>query len=361
MPHPLFMMAALFAAAALIVGMLLPIACRMAHRLDFLDRPGGRKKHEDDIPPVGGLVIFPVFMLLALLTGDAPPSFIACAGAVVLLLAVGGLDDRFALPARIKFITQFIAAFIIVLIGGVRVQGMGDIFGFGPLWLGWMAIPFTVVAIVLLINAINLMDGLDGLAGGLGFIVCFWLWLCALSAGDQSHATVLAIMMGALIGFLYHNMRHPWRAQARVFMGDAGSLSLGLVLAWVAIDMAGHPDQSAIMPMTVAWLLALPIMDTCGQFARRVSQGRHPFDPDHNHFHHHFVTAGLSVRAATASILLIAFLYGLLAVAAEMMQWPQAALTYPWIGLLFAHIFMSMRPRRFRKLIQRIFHIKGEE
>lgn len=361
MADSFFMMAALFAAAALIVGLLVPVACQMAHRLDFLDRPGGRKKHDDEIPPVGGLVIFPVFMLLAFGAGDVPPSFAACAGAIGLLLVVGGLDDRFALPARIKFVTQFVAAFIIVLVGGVRVQGMGDIFGFGPLWLGWMAIPFTVVAIVLLINAINLMDGLDGLAGGLGFIVCFWLWLCALLAGDQSHAAVLVMMMGALAGFLYHNMRHPWRAQARVFMGDAGSLSLGLFLAWVAIDMAGHPDQATIMPMTVAWLLALPIMDTCGQFARRVSQGRHPFDPDHNHFHHHFVTAGLSVRVATASIFLIVFLYGLVAVAVEMMKWPQALLTYPWIILLFTHIFMSMRPSRFRKLIQKIFHTKGEE
>lgn len=359
--NPFLLMAVLFAAAALSVGVLVPLACRMAHRFDFLDRPGGRKKHDDDIPPVGGLIIFPVFMLLALGSGVVTPSFLSCAAAILLLLIVGGLDDRFALPARIKFVTQFAAAFMIVLIGGVRVQGMGDIFGFGALWLGWMAIPFTVIAIVLLINAINLMDGLDGLAGGLGFVVCFWLLLCALMAGDHAHATLLVIMMGALAGFLYHNMRHPWRTQARVFMGDAGSLSLGLVLAWFAIDMAGHPDQAAIMPMTVAWLLALPIMDTCGQFARRVSQGRHPFDPDHHHFHHHFVTAGLSVRVATASILLIVFAYGVFAVTVELLGWPQFILTYPWIMLLFLHIFMSVRPSRFRKLIQKLLRIKAEE
>lgn len=351
----------LFTAALLLVGLFVPYACRLAHRIDFLDRPGGRKKHEDEIPPVGGLVIFPVFMLLVALSGKADSSFWAFSVAILLLIAVGALDDRFALLARYKFVTQFIAAFIVVLAGDVRVWGFGDIFGFGPLWMGWMAVPFTVVAIVLLINAINLMDGLDGLAGGLGLVACSWLLVCALAAGDVEHAVLLVTMMGALVGFLWHNMRHPWRAQARIFLGDAGSLALGLTLAWLAIDMAGHPDRATAWPMTVAWLLALPIMDTCSQFARRVSQGRHPFDPDHNHFHHHFVTAGVPVKYATPAILFIAFVYGLFAVAVQFAGWPQAFLTYPWIILLFAHMFMSVRPRRFRKMIQRIFRISASE
>jgi|JI10StandDraft_1071094.scaffolds.fasta_scaffold132443_2 UDP-GlcNAc:undecaprenyl-phosphate GlcNAc-1-phosphate transferase len=348
---------ALMLAASLLVGMIVPFACRLAHRFDFLDRPGGRKKHDDDIPPVGGLVIFPVFIALAVVAGLGSSSFWAFAAAIGLLMTVGALDDRYNLSPRVKFLAQFGAAFIIVLLGGVRVQGMGDIFGFGELWMGWMAVPFTVIAIVLLINALNLMDGLDGLAGGLGFVVCFWLLVCALAAGDTRHATLLAVMMGALAGFLFHNMRHPWRARARIFLGDAGSLSLGLTLAWFAIDMAGHPDTATMMPMTVAWLLALPIMDTCGQFARRVSQGRHPFSPDHNHFHHHFVTAGVSVRQATTAILLIVFFYGVFAATIQFAGWPQALLTYPWIILLFAHMFMSVRPRRFRKLIQRLFKV----
>lgn len=355
------MLPVLFIVAALLVAAVVPFACRLAHRIDFLDRPGGRKKHDDEIPPVGGLVVFPVFMLLVFLSRQADSSFCAFALAILLLLLVGALDDRFALLARYKFVTQFVAAFIVVLAGDVRVWGFGDIFGFGPLWTGWIGIPFTVVAMVLLINAINLMDGLDGLAGGIGFIACFWLLVCALAAGDSAHALLLVVMMGALAGFLFHNMRHPWRSQARIFLGDAGSLALGLTLAWFAIDMAGQPETAVAMPMTVAWLLALPIMDTCSQFARRVAQGRHPFDPDHNHFHHHFVTAGVSVKSSTLAILLIVFVYGAFAVAVQFAGWPQASLTYPWIALLFAHMYMSVRPRRFRKVIQRVFRINVSE
>lgn len=352
------LMLLLFAVAALAVAAAVPFACRFAHRVGFLDRPGGRKKHEDEIPPVGGLVVFPVFMLLVFLSGHADSSFGAFALALLLLVGVGALDDRLSLPAGYKFITQFAAAFIIVLPGGVQVTGFGDIFGFGDLWTGWMAVPFTVIAIVLLINAINLMDGLDGLAGGLGFVVCAGLLACALAAGDAEHAILLAAMMGVLAGFLFHNMRTPWRSQARIFMGDAGSLALGLTLAWFAIDMAGDPAMAVAMPMSVAWLLGLPIMDTCSQFARRVSQGRHPFDPDHNHFHHHFVTAGVPVKYAVPAILLIVALYGAFALSVQFSGLPQAWLTYPWIMLLFLHMYMSVRARRFRKAIQFIFRIK---
>ncbi len=353
------LMAMLFAVAAFTVGALVPLACRFAHRFDFLDRPGGRKKHQDEIPPVGGLVVFPVFMALVFLSGHADSSFGAFALAILLLLTVGALDDRLSLPAGLKFLTQFIAAGIVVIFGGVQVTSFGNIFGMGELYTGWMAIPFTIIAIVLLINAINLMDGLDGLAGGLGLVVCGGLLICALSAGDAEHAILLSAMMGALAGFLFHNMRSPWRAQARIFMGDAGSLSLGLTLAWLAIDMAGDPARAVAMPMSVAWLLGLPIMDTCSQFARRVSQGHHPFTPDHNHFHHHFVTAGVPVKFAVPAILLIVAVYGAFALLIQFTGQPQAWLTYPWIILLFAHMYMSVRPKRFRKMIQYVFRIKA--
>lgn len=359
MSDVLFPMMMLFVAAALVVALAVPLACRLAHHAGFLDRPGGRKKHDDEIPPVGGLIVFPVFMLSVFLSGHAESSFGAFALALLLLVVVGALDDRLSLAPRYKFAAQFIAALIVVLPGGVRVGGFGDIFGFGDLWTGWMAVPFTVIAIVLLINAINLMDGLDGLAGGLGFIVCAGLLSCALAAGDAGHAFLLAALMGALAGFLSYNMRTPWRPQARIFMGDAGSLALGLALAWFAIDMAGDPGKAVAMPMSVAWLLALPIMDTCSQFARRVAQGRHPFDPDHNHFHHHFVMAGVAVKYAVPAILLIVAVYGAFALAIQFSGLPQAWLTYPWIAMLFLHMYMSVRPRRFRKVIQYLFKIKA--
>lgn len=332
------------------VAVMLPLVRKLAIHFDFVDRPGGRKRHEDDVPPVGGLVIFPVFVILSFFCGIDfslyGPFFLALA----LLLVTGALDDWKEVPAWIKFAVQFVAAILIVVPGQARIVVLGDLFGFGPFGLNFMAVPFSVVATVLLINAVNMMDGLDGLAGGKGFIVMVWLAIACVVAGAFAPLALVVILLGALGGFLLYNMRHPLRRRANVFLGDSGSMALGLSFAWFTITLAGGKDF-VIAPISVAWLLALPIFDTCGQFARRVSQGRHPFDADHDHFHHHFIYAGFSVGQATALILGISFFTGLVGIGGLWLGLPEAALTYPWTLLLFVHIYLSMNPDRFRRLV----------
>ncbi len=350
--HPVAALA-LFIAGFLTVAVLLPPVIRRAVAGGFVDLPGGRKKHEGAVPPVGGLVIFPVFMILAVISGIAVPGIAGVFTAFALLLVIGGCDDRYGLSARFKFLTQFVAAVLLVFGGDVRVTSMGDLFGFGPFGLGPFSAVMSLIAVVLLINAVNLMDGLDGLAAGIGFIIILALLVCAVATGAGDKLALLALALGCLGGFLLHNMRRPGLARARVFLGDAGSLCLGVMLAWLCIDMV-KINHTYIYPMGVAWLLALPIFDICGQFARRVSQGRHPFDPDHDHFHHHFIYAGLSPGRATAVILTLVAGGALLALIVQFMGWPQAWLTYPWIAFLFAHIYMSMRPHRFRRVISRL-------
>lgn len=340
--------------ALLAVVLLLPLAIRLARNTGFVDLPGGRKKHEDAVPPIGGLVVFPVFALCAYLAGVDLQSWGGYFAALALLLVIGGRDDCRPVRPVIKFAAQFIAAYLIVVPGGAQIIGMGNILGFGDLWLGWMTIPFSVVAVVLLINAINLMDGLDGLAGGVGFVAALLIAICAVMGGSLAGAGAATLLMAVLAGFLFYNMRAPWRPRAIVFLGDSGSLALGLTLAWLAITLSqpGHPP--AILPMSVAWILALPIFDICGQFARRISQGRHPFDADHNHFHHHFINAGLPVGRATMAIIAIGFFSGMIGVLGMKYNIPQAWLSWPWIVSLLLHIYLSMRPHRFRRLIQRV-------
>jgi len=350
MANSLFLFIFAFAAVAL----LMPPSCQLAVQRGFVDKPGGRKKHQDPVPPIGGLVIFPVFIIIAAAKGGiywgAYAYFFA---ALALLLIVGALDDKRGVPPWIKFGVQWVAAILIVVPGGAQINTMGNIFGFGEFGLGFMTIPFSVIATVLLINAVNLMDGLDGLAGGKGFIIMLWLAIACIIAPAMLALPPVAILMGALGGFLLYNMRHPLRQKASVFLGDSGSMAIGLSIAWFTIKLASG-FEPIIQPMSVAWLLALPIYDTCGQFARRVSQGRHPFDADHDHFHHHFIYAGFPVGQATAIILGISFLTGLIGVGVIEAGFPQAALTYPWIALLLVHIYMSMRPHRFRRLVAKL-------
>lgn len=302
------------------------------------------------MPPVGGLVVFPVFMILGAFYGMDWEHYAAFYTALFLLLVIGALDDRYNVLPRFKFGAQFLAAFIIVLWGMAKLSHLGNIFGFGTFWLGFMAVPFSVIAAVLLINAVNLMDGLDGLAGGKGFIALFWLSVCAATGTDSTTLGAILILMGALAGFLVYNMRHPFRERATVFLGDGGSLTLGLTLAWFSIYL-GRGEHPVIAPISIAWVLALPIFDICGQFARRISEGRHPFDADQDHFHHHFVKTGLSVGQSTAIILFIGFIFGAFGVLGSLFGLPDFILAYIWIALLLIHIYLSVKPERFRKLI----------
>lgn len=328
-----------------------PVARRVALRFGYVDKPGGRKNHDSPTPPIGGLVIIPTFIFLSLVSGASWTTQWPFWLALCVIALVGALDDRYAIRPRWKFIAQFTAATIIVVCGGAKIVTLGDLFGFGPVWLGFMHIPFSIIAAVLLINAINLIDGLDGLAGGKSFVALFWMAVPCAILGMWVPFLSLALLMMAVLGFLIYNMRHPFRERATVFLGDAGSMSLGLALAWYGMSLS---HSGIIEPIAVAWILALPIMDTCAQFARRVAQGRHPFDADRNHFHHHFINAGVDVGNAAGVITAIGFLLGLIGVGGMFLGVPEPVLAYLWIATLFAHIYMSLRPHRFRRIVSAI-------
>ena len=342
-----------FVISLLSVTIFITVGKKLAVRYGLVDHPGGRKKHQDSVPLIGGLSIFPVFMIIASFYGVAWEQYIYFFLALAALLLIGALDDKQNLAPRIRFVTQFVVAALVVIPGGATLVGMGDMFGLGPFGLGIAAIPFSIVATVLLVNAINLIDGLDGLSGGKGFVCFFWLAVASMLADNPYFFGLMAIMMGALAGFLVFNMRHPFREKASVFMGDAGSLALGLALAWFCIHMA-RAEVGIVQPIAVAWILAIPIRDICGQFARRVSEGRHPFDADLNHFHHHFVDSGMPVRKATYLILGISFLTGAFGVLGLYFGVPECVLTYLWIAGLFTHMYLSIKPQRFKSLIGKL-------
>lgn len=341
-----------FAAGLLPVLALIPWARKAALRAGFVDQPGGRKDHDEAVPPIGGLVVFPVFIAVNTLAGAPAAKFWPLYAGMAALLALGALDDRFHLNAWVKFFMQFAVAALVVLVGSARLYHLGNLFGFGDFGLGFMSVPFSIVAVVLLINAVNLMDGLDGLAGGKGFVALLWLILACAIAGNAQEMQPVLPLAGALAGFLFYNLRHPLREKASVFLGDAGSLALGLALAWFCIDLAQQPGQ-VLEPMSVAWILALPIFDSCGQFYRRVREGRHPFSPDRGHFHHHFIHAGIPVRRTTAMILLLSFAFGGIGYFGVLAGLPLYILTWVWIALLLVHIALSGKPHIYIGFLER--------
>ena len=340
------------------VAVLIPVAIKCAPALklvDLPDGPQGRKRHEGQVPLIGGLIIFPVFIILSVICGFSIAEYWPLYSAILVLLVTGAIDDKRHIRPWIKFLMQFVAAALIIFPGQARIHQLGDLLGLGAFGLEFAWLPFSFIAVVLLINAINLMDGLDGLAAGISGIALTWFAIVFYMAGDLQSLSMVSVLIAAIVGFLIYNLRHPFRKRASLFLGDAGSLCLGLCLAWFAVYAGKNPMQPALAPIGVAWVLAIPIMDTCAQFYRRMRLGQHPFTADRGHFHHHCVHAGLSDGKAVLLILMLAGLTGAYGVLGLKLGLPQVIITLSWIVVLLAHIACSNKPERYINFISAVF------
>ena len=299
-----------FSAALLGFGLtlgLIRFLAPRAERYGLVDAPGaGRKDHAGHTPTVGGLAIVLGLALTALLAQFALQVHPAFWAGLFLIALTGTLDDLFDLQPAIKFAAQIAAALLMIHWGGLVLLSLGDLVREQPLVLGRFAVPLTVFALIGVVNAINLCDGADGLGGGLVFIAVFWIALMgAVSANGDTLALPLGLL-GCIAAFLAFNMRSPWRSRAAIFLGDAGSLSLGFALAWLTVE-AVQPRAQLFPPVTAIWLVAIPISDTIVCMSRRLAKGKNPFRADRTHLHHILIDLGLPVEKAVALIHLIAF------------------------------------------------------
>lgn len=340
--------------ALVLTATFIPLVRKLALSTGFVDEPGGRKHHAEPIPPIGGLVIFCVFMLVSTFIYPDLGYMPACYGALALILITGIIDDARGVPALLKFIIHFTAAWLVVVPGGMQIETLGNILGFGELHFGhWAGILFSIACVVYIINAINMMDGLDGLAGGKCFVILLWLMAACGIYNWWEAFSGIAVLAGSIAGFLIYNMRHPFRDRAAVFLGDAGSMALGLMIAWFCIGLS-QGDHPVMAPVSVAWIIALPIIDAFGLLVARLREGKHPFEPDRRHFHHHFLNAGFNVRQSTFLILLWGIALGAFGYLGLMAGIPEAVLGWLWIALWIGHTIMVMKPDPFIALLTKL-------
>lgn len=312
---------------------LFPIAIFLGQKFNLVDQPGGRKKHDGAIPLIGGLVIIPVFAMLVYLSGLHHVLLLApLLGAVLLLLVMGALDDKFHIHPWARFLIQILLAGYVVIFAGAEIEALGNLWGFGDVHLGWFGKIFSVTCLVLLMNAINMLDGMDGLCAGFVAVAMTWLMVAALGAGFGSYFWAMAFILAPLLAFLVFNMRHPLRKSASVFLGDAGSLCLALILGWFAIHLAQETAEGvqAIPAVVIIWIMSVPIIDTFAIFFVRMKQGRSPFDADRLHIHHKFQDFGIDIKWATPLILLLSFVMGGIGYIGYKLGVPDYVLLYSW-------------------------------
>ncbi|MEO5566087.1 MAG: MraY family glycosyltransferase [Luteimonas sp.] len=283
----------------------------VAHRLNLLDHPSGRKDHSQATPVTGGLAMALGALLVTYFVSDTATrvlyGFMLGSG---LLIGVGVLDDKYDLPWWLRIGVQVLAALSMIYLGGVQIQHLGPLFGFGDAALGRFAVPFTVFATVGLINTINMIDGADGLAGSLVAAALTMLAAAALYAGNDGLALLIGVLDGAVLGFLAYNMRLPWRPRARLFMGNAGSTFLGYAIAWAAFRLTQNPFHD-VSPILALWVLPVPVMDTLVVMLRRVVLHKSPFHADRNHIHHLMLDAGFGPTRTALFLALFSGVTGL--------------------------------------------------
>ncbi len=214
---------------------LAPVAGLMAY-------PSARRAHAAPTPLVGGQAIVLSALVMGVLFLRPTADVVALGAASLLMLVVGTLDDRYDISWRGRLLGQAVAGLILFQVGGVRIESIGAALGVPEHALGAFSLPFTVLATVGLANAVNMVDGIDGLAGLLCLAALGMLLAAAIYAGNADLAPVLALMIGALLGFMSFNLRTPWHPRATVFLGGGAEI-LGLWVAWAAFRLTQTPRR----------------------------------------------------------------------------------------------------------------------
>jgi len=264
-----------------------------AARLCLIDQPVGHKAHTHPTPAVGGLGITITLVLCAGLAPSAAETLWLYLG-ILCLVTLGAIDDAFHLSARLKLQVMLVVFSAILWFSGNQIQHLGELWPGVDVTTQAVAFPMTLFAAIGVVNAFNLIDGMDGLAGSVtacilsAFLVLAWL------VGAHLWMPFIALCLGAALGFLAFNLRLPGRARARIFMGDAGSLVIGLILFWLSVSLS-HRADAAAPPIVMVWLLAFPMLDTIATMILRIREGKSVFSAGHDHFHHLLQRAGMSV------------------------------------------------------------------
>ncbi len=272
----------------------------------LVDVPSGRKQHEGHIPLIGGLSIY-IGVLVAILSMVPihDKLFYLLASASLILIA-GLVDDLRNLGVWVRVLIQILACVIMIKGANVYVEDLGDLFGLGSIQLGQWATPFTIVAVIGLVNAINMSDGIDGLAGSLALVAMLGIFGFESISGNYRFFDFLLVMGVALVPYLLTNLTII--SKRKIFLGDAGSMFIGFVLAWVLIELSqgAGTSRQAIQPMNVVWCVALPVIDTLAVIIKRLKSGRSPFYPDRTHFHHVLMAKGLQPRQVLLTMIALA-------------------------------------------------------
>lgn len=342
-----------------------PALIKVAVLKRLIDTPSeDRKIHKRSVPTIGGIIIYAGTLFAYTLWYNIDDmiyydkirlsihEFKLIIATSLILFFVGVKDDIIGTAAVKKLFAHIIVALILVLMGDIRITGLHGIFGVYDIPY-WGSVFISIFTYVVVVNSFNLIDGVDGLAAGIGFLSCcaFGIWF--IFAHEFPYAALSFSLAGALAGFLIFNF-----SPAKIFMGDSGSLVIGMFICVLAIKMIEYPIQqldhfwvNVSKPVFAISALAYPLLDTLRVFIIRAVKGQSPFTADRNHMHHKL----LDCRYGHIKTVVIIYIFSILTTCMSLATWFLETPTYGLLiiigcGLVFLFVVMSLNKRNRTRL-----------
>lgn len=310
-----------FLAAVSLGVMIIELLLVVTYKRRLFDKPDPRKVHTVPIPRLGGMSFLPVVLITIAVTvgmmyhlgytGIFEKEYYVLIqlavllGSGMLMYIVGVADDLVEVSYRFKLLFQFVASCVVVL-SGLWIKDYCGLFGIREI-PGILGMPLSVFLIIYIMNSINMIDGIDGLASGLGALSLIVLTAIAYAEGHFLHMLIGITMLGVVTAFWFFNMFGNWERSTKVFMGDSGSLTLGLILSFLIINASdfseGQPSLNGYYLAIGFSTLIIPMLDVPRIVVWRLAHRRSPFRPDQNHIHHLLMRCGLPQHATLAVLL----------------------------------------------------------
>ena len=303
-----------FLSALFISYIAIPKLIQFALKLKLLDAAGDRSSHQVSTPFFGGIAIFTGVVFSLIFWADNFENIQYTLVSILIVFIVGLIDDLRAITAFKKLIGQILATLVLILLGDLQIDNMHGVLGIYELPI-WASVSFTIFVVIVIINGFNLIDGIDGLAGGLGLISSFCFGVIALLMNQIDIALISFTLMGALLGFLKYNI-----FPARIFMGDTGSLVVGMILSILAINCIKYGlvnenySSPNVGPLLAISFLAIPLFDSLRVFIVRAINGNGPLTAARDHVHHTLIDLGIGHKYSSlilfaVSVIIISLTY----------------------------------------------------
>ena len=286
----------------IITSIFIYILIRFSDKLKLIDIPNDRSMHQVVKPRGAGIAfVLSIFIILVFFDFDYLINYYHVYLAIIVVFIAGIWDDYKDISPKIKFIFIFISS-VLLYINDLAIYSLGTYFGLELILPSWLIFPFTFFAISGYTNALNLMDGLDGLAGSITIVILSTFFAIGLEHKDELLITLSSTFIVSLMAFLLFN----WNP-AKIFMGDSGSLTLGMVIVILSIQALEY-----ITPASVLFIIALPLLDTFIVMTRRIQRGQSPFKADKNHMHHFLFNVKGDIRYTVTILIMMQIIFSII-------------------------------------------------